>query len=71
MSSARSLLARVAKLEQAQTPRPFPIDIEKWEADGEGKCPNDWPIIIQCLRRWKRDGVYDGWQRGSNRVWHR
>jgi hypothetical protein len=70
MSAVRSMLKRVAQLEQARALRPFPFDLEEMEAEAEGKDSVEWPLIIRALRRWKAEGVYDTWQRGSNRVWH-
>lgn len=71
MSSARSLLKRVAALEQARTPRPFPFPMDDPEfIEGKGLDEIEWPLVIKALRRWENDGVYAGWHRGSNRVWH-
>ena len=70
MSAVRSMLKRVAQLEQARAPRPFPFDLEEMEAEAEGKDSVEWPLIIRALRSWKDEGVYNGWRRGNNRVWH-
>jgi len=31
----------------------------------------DFPIVIDCLRKWHRDGVWGTWQRSPNAVWER
>jgi hypothetical protein len=60
-------------LEQAQrVPRsPFEVaygSLEAWEADWQASidagtmCPIDGPVIIACVRRWHRDGVYATWR---------
>jgi hypothetical protein len=71
MSAVRSMLKRVAQLEQARAPRPFPFPMDDPDfIEGKGLDETEWPLIIKALRRWEADGVYAGWQRGSNRVWH-
>ena len=69
MSAVRSMLKRVAALEQARAPRPFPYPTDEMERDSAGLDVDEWPLVIKALRRWERDGVYDTWQRGNNRVW--
>lgn len=71
MSAVRSMLKRVAQLEQARAPRPFPFDLEAMEAEAEGKDSVEWPLIIRALRRWKDEGIYDSWKQGNNRVMYR
>jgi hypothetical protein len=73
MYRTRSLLARVQRLEHALNPQ-SPIEImygslEAWEAEVQqcidmGKlCPRDVPILIHCIRRWHREGVWSMWRR--------
>jgi len=80
MASARSLLARVARLERAKAgpQSPFVVIYGSFETFADecmtevraGKlCRIDMPVVIECLRRWERDGVWQGWQRHRNGVW--
>lgn len=81
MASARSLLSQVRQIKKARTPKPSPIEalygsVDAFAAEvqakvGEGKlCPVDMPVVIECLRRWHRDGDYH--VRGTgNGVWRR
>lgn len=81
MASAQALLKRVQRLEAARTPKPSPIEalygsVDAFAAEvqakvGEGKlCPVDMPVVIECLRRWHRNGDYQ--VRGTgNGVWRR
>lgn len=81
MASAQALLKRVQRLEAARTPKPSPIEAIYGSVDAfaaevqakvdEGKlCPVDMPVVIECLRRWHRDGDYH--IRGTvNGVWNR
>jgi hypothetical protein len=81
MSGVRGLLQRVARLEAARTPRPSPIvaiygSLEVFAAETmaevkTGKlCPVDMPVVLECLRRWDRDGEWQTRRRGNNGVWH-
>lgn len=71
MASAQALLKRVARLEQARAPRPFPYPLDDPEfVAGEGLDHHDWPVVVACLRRWQDERLFDIWQHGSNRVWH-
>lgn len=81
MASAQALLKRVQRLEAARTPKPSPIEAIYGSVDAfaaecmagveAGKlCPIDMPVVIECLRRWHRDGDYQ--VRGTgNGVWRR
>ena len=71
MSSARSLLARVQRLEDAsRAPRsPFAVgwgSVEAWGADWRASmdagamCPVDGPKLIECVKRWHEQGVWGG-----------
>jgi hypothetical protein len=73
------MLSRVAKLEAQRAAPQSPIELaygsmdafaEKAEADiAAGKLDSrDFPIILNCLRKWHRDGLWAGWTRQSNRV---
>jgi hypothetical protein len=76
--SVRSMLARVQRLEEARVaPRSlFEAawgSLDAFEADtrvgidaGE-LCGVDMPIIIDCIKRWHKDGVFDSWKR--DRIW--
>lgn len=81
MAGVRGMLQRVAKLEAQRTPKPSPIEAIYGSVDafadevqakvGEGKlCPVDMPVVIECLRRWHRDGDY-GVRGTGNGVWNR
>lgn len=76
--SARGLLSRVQRLERQRTPAPSPFVREygSFEALAEqcdrdidsGKLdPSDFPIVLECLARWEREGLYGLWRR--DRVW--
>jgi hypothetical protein len=78
MSSARALLARVQRLEQARAPVLSPIgrawgSFDAFAAEGEadmqaGKLDRqDFSIVLQCLARWEADGTWGAWQR--DRIW--
>lgn len=81
MASARSLLSQVRQIKKARTPKPSPIEalydsVDAFAAEvqakvGDGKlCPVDMPVVIECLRRWHRDGNFDI-RHTSNGVWNR
>lgn len=81
-ANVRSMLARVAKLEAQHAAPRSPIEIvygsmeafvELAQADiAAGKLDSiDFPIIINCLRKWHRDGLWAGWTKQANRVWER
>jgi hypothetical protein len=76
--SVRSMLARVQRLEQARTaPRSlFEAaygSLDAFETDTRAAidvgelCSIDMPIIIDCINRWHKDGVFDSWKR--DRIW--
>jgi len=71
MSSARALLARVQRLEEAgRAPRsPFEVGwgtLEAWEAEVQAGIdagsfdPIDMPFIVKAIRKWHADGVWGG-----------
>jgi hypothetical protein len=79
MSSARSMLSRVARLETAGTAPRSPIEMafgsqEEWEAEVQadidcGKAdPVDMPVVLQCIRRWHTEKLWGAWQH-NRRVW--
>lgn len=76
MGSARSMLARVAKLEAARvTPKsPFEVAYGSFDAFANstraeiaaGKlCSHDMPIVLECLRRMHRDQAWGAGRRTS------
>jgi hypothetical protein len=76
--SVRSLLARVQRLEQARRAPRSPFEqafgtLEAWEADVQAGIDAgtldriDMPVVIACVRRWHRDGVWSMWHR--DRIW--
>ena len=80
MASARSLLAQVRAIKAARQPRPSPFvaiygsfeafaDECMTEVRAGKLCRTDMPVVIECLRRWERDGAWQGWQRHRNGVW--
>lgn len=76
MANVRALLTRVAKLEAARAAPRSPIEVAYGSMDAFAEAsehlgldPVDWPIVLQCLRRWHDEGVWEGWQRSGNRVW--
>lgn len=74
MTSVRNMLARVKRLEAARVATPSPIAQLYGSVDGfaegtEGLDRHDFPIVLNCLRRWEREGVWDVWERNRNRVW--
>lgn len=69
MSSARSLLTRVRKLEHGRMPvlSPFERDygsVEMWQAVAQAGLDEglldrrDMPLIMSAVARWHRDGVW-------------
>lgn len=68
--AVRSLLARVARLEQARaSASPFVLaygSLEAWEADwlagiDHGRFdPRDIPTVLNAVQRWHKDGVFGG-----------
>ncbi len=34
-------------------------------------CPVDMPVILDCIRRWRRDGDYGARRKSGNWVWNR
>ncbi|AXQ94805.1 hypothetical protein LV780_13895 [Cereibacter azotoformans] len=82
MAGVRGMLQRVAKLEAARTSKPSPIEAIYGSVDAfaaecmagveAGKlCPVDMPVVIECLRRWHRDGDYGVRHTVGNGVWNR
>lgn len=82
MAGVRGMLQRVAKLEAQLAPRLSPIaalygSTEAFAADcmaevEAGKlCGTDMPIILDCLRRWDREGSWDVRRATGNGVWRR
>ncbi len=82
MAGVRGMLQRVAKLEAQLAPRLSPIaalygSTEAFAADcmaevDAGKlCGTDMPIILDCLRRWDREGSWDVRRTTGNGVWGR
>jgi hypothetical protein len=79
MSSARSMLARVARLETAGTTPCSPIELAygslgAWEAEvqadiASGKAdPVEMPVVLKCIRRWHDEKLWGAW-RQDRRVW--
>lgn len=82
MAGVRGMLQRVAKLEAQLAPRLSPIaalygSTEAFASDcmaevEAGKlCGTDMPIILDCLRRWDREGSWDVRRTTGNGVWRR
>jgi hypothetical protein len=82
MAGVRGMLERVAKLEAQRAPKASPIEVLYGSVDGfadacmegvaSGKlCPVDMPIILDCIRRWHRDGDYGARRTSGNGVWNR
>lgn len=82
MAGVRSMLQRVAKLEAQLAPRLSPIAALYGSTDAfaaecmaeveAGKlCSTDLPIILDCLRRWDREGSWDVRRTTGNGVWGR
>ena len=82
MAGVRGMLQRVAKLEAQLAPRLSPIaalygSTEAFAAEcmaevEAGKlCGTDMPIILDCLRRWDREGSWDVRRTTGNGVWGR
>jgi hypothetical protein len=78
VSGVRSLLNRVARLEQARVPPKSPLErwygsLEAWEAEVQAGIdagtldPIDMPIVLRCVRRWADEKVWSLWQR--DRIW--
>lgn len=82
MVGVRGMLQRVAKLEAQRALKPSPIEVLYGSVDGfadacmegvaSGKlCPVDMQIILDCIRRWHRDGDYGARRTPGNGVWGR
>jgi len=80
MPSVDSMLRREQRLEQAQSKPRTPFEVAygslagftaEWqsEIDAGRMDPLDGPIIIQCIRRWHTDRVYESWKHHRNGVW--
>lgn len=80
MPSARALLARVQRLEQARAApqSPFESAYGSFDAfeeqtraamDAGTLDTRDMPIILTCLRRWHEEGAWGLWRR--DRIWER
>ena len=78
MANVRGMLARVQRLEAARnTASPiarlygsFDAFADGVEADIDaGKLDRtDMPVVLECLRRWERDGVWGRWHHTGHRV---
>lgn len=73
MAGVRSLLARVARLEQVKAPAMSPFErdygsVEAFAAFAQGQMDagtldrRDGPHILAAVRRWHDDRVWDLWQ---------
>lgn len=82
MAGVRGMLQRVAKLEAQLAPRPSPIaalygSTEAFAQECMAKveagklCGTDMPIILDCLRRWDREGSWGLRRTTGNGVWGR
>lgn len=82
MAGVRGMLERVARLEAQRAPKASPIEVLYGSVDGfaaecmegvaSGKlCPVDMPIVLDCIRRWHRDGDYGARRTSGNGVWNR
>ncbi|WP_444463922.1 hypothetical protein [Rhodobacter capsulatus] len=82
MAGVRGMLKRVAKLEAQLAPRLSPIAAlygsteafaqECMEGVASGKlCGTDMPVLLDCLRRWDREGSWDVRRTTGNGVWGR
>lgn len=69
MSGVRGMLHRVARLEAMRAAPKSPVDVEVFAADTAGLDPVDFPLVVEALRRWERDGVWGAWQRARNGNW--
>lgn len=78
MSGVRSLLTRVAKLEQARSAPRSPFEfaygsLEAFEAEIQAGIDagtldsRDMPIVLRCVRRWHEEKTWSLWQRDG--VW--
>lgn len=78
MGSVQSMLSRVRRLEAARAAPVSPFariygSMDAFEAKANAGInagqldPSDMPVVIQCLRRWDREGIWGAWQR--QRVW--
>lgn len=80
MASPRALLLQVKQLKAAQEPRPSPIaalygSVDAFAAECMGGveagklCGTDMPVVIDCLRRWDREGSWGLRRTTGNGVW--
>jgi hypothetical protein len=74
MPSVQALLRRVQRLEAARTATLSPVvplygSIDAFAEGTDGLDRHDFPVVLDCLRRWERDGVWDVWERNRYRVW--
>lgn len=80
MASARALLVRVARLEQARAAPQSPIEamfgsFDAFEAEARagvdaGKLDSDdMPVVLASLRRWHVEGLWGMWR--SDHGWQR
>lgn len=71
MSSVRSMLGRVQKLEQARRAPHSPFEVsagsvEAWAAEVQAEIDGgrldriDMPVVITCVRKWHADGLWHG-----------
>lgn len=75
MAGARSMLARVQRLEQARASvwSPFALAFGSTAAFADhlresGADPRDVPTLIAAIERWDSDGVWGAWRRDA-RTW--
>lgn len=77
MACARSIAARVQRLERQRAPVVSPIVMafgsfealaEQCDRDVEAGTldARDFPIVLNCLARWEREGIYSLWRRDRN-----
>ena len=68
MSSVRALLTRVARLEAARVTPKSPFEAAFGSLDAfadlaaERLDPIDGPMLVNAVRRWHRDQVWQGWR---------
>lgn len=80
MAGVRGMLQRVAKLEAQLAPRLSPIAALYGSTEAfaqecmagveAGKlCSTDMPVLLDCLRRWDREGSWNVRRTTGNGVW--
>lgn len=78
MANVRGMLARVQRLEAARsTASPIVRLYGSFDAFADGVQADidvgkldrtDMPVVLDCLRRWEREGVWSQWQNTGHRV---